>query len=116
MSSTGTRMKSTRVTSITRRVPPVQHERVPVGILEEGHVADARVERLAGELDAARLELVARFGHVGHPQRYVRRVRALERRADVLHLQEVDADVLAELELGEPALADHVQAERVAIE
>ena len=40
-----------------RRVAVVQAEHVPVGILEERHVADARVDRVGDELDALRLEL-----------------------------------------------------------
>ena len=33
------------------RVPAVQHELVAVGIFEDRHVADTRVERLAEELE-----------------------------------------------------------------
>ena len=48
-----------------RRVPPVEHEHVPVRVLEDPHVADAGVERLAAELDALRLELLLRRRDVG---------------------------------------------------
>ena len=44
--------------------------------------------------------------NVGHAQREPGGVRALEARADRLHAQEVDADVLAELILGKAALVD----------
>src|SRR5436853_4561202 len=54
---------------LARRVPPVQHQRVSVGVVEEGQVADARVDRLAGELDALRLEGCACSGDVGDAQR-----------------------------------------------
>src|ERR1700741_3370841 len=43
--------------SLVRRVAVVQHQVVAVGIGEEGHVADAGVHNLAGELDALRLQL-----------------------------------------------------------
>src|SRR5690242_13769558 len=116
MSVAGIRMKSTPWTSITRGVPPVQHQLVAVGILEEGHVADAGVEDLAVELDTALLELAPRLGHVRHAQRDVRGVRPLERRADVRRIDQVERDVLAELELRPAALGDLLQPERVAVE
>jgi hypothetical protein len=47
-----------------RRVAVVQHEVVAVRIGEGRHVTDARVERLAGELDALGFELRARRRHV----------------------------------------------------
>src|SRR5438477_8416927 len=103
-----------------RRVPAVQHELVAVRVLEDRHVADAAVERrlVEVELDALRLELLLRRLDVRHPQRDRARVRPLERLADVLHLQEVEADVLAELILGEALLRvlDLRQAERLAVE
>jgi len=43
----------------------VEHERIPVGIAEERHVADAGVEDLALERDPAALELLPRLGDVG---------------------------------------------------
>ena len=43
----------------------VQHQRVPVRILEERHVADAGVDGLAVELDALGLELRAGGGDIG---------------------------------------------------
>src|SRR5205823_14430229 len=39
----------------------MQHQRVPVWVLENGHVADAAVHRLAEELDPLRLEPSARL-------------------------------------------------------
>src|SRR4051794_2035512 len=62
----------------TRRVPPVEHQRVAVGIVEEGHVADARVENVAGELDAPLLELAPRLPDIRHAQCDLRRVRGSE--------------------------------------
>ena len=47
-----------------RRVPLVERQRVPVRVGEVRHVADARVERLAVELHALRLEPCARGGYV----------------------------------------------------
>ena len=47
------------------RVPPVEHQRVALGVLEEGHVAHRRLTDLALELDACRLERGARIGDVG---------------------------------------------------
>ena len=46
------------------RVAVVEHEGVAVGIGEERHVADAGIEDVAGERDAALLELGARCRHV----------------------------------------------------
>src|SRR5690242_16861724 len=43
-------------------------------------------------------------------------VRRRERRADVLHLQEVERDVLAELELREALRRDLLEPQRVPIE
>ena len=59
----------------------VQHQRVAVRVVEEGHVSDAGVEDLAAELDALGLELGTPRGHVVHPQRDVVRIRC-ERNAD----------------------------------
>ena len=39
--------------ALPRRVAVVEHQRVAVGVGEEGHVADAGVERVAGERHAA---------------------------------------------------------------
>ena len=81
VSRVGTATKSTRSTPITssrpsdaRRVAVVEHQGVAVGILEERHVADARVEGLAVELDALRLELGARGGAC--PRRAARGARS----------------------------------------
>src|SRR4051794_26305134 len=116
MSSTGTRMKSMRVISITGRIPAVQHQRVPVGIAEERHMANARVERVALERAPARLEVGARLRDVGDAQRDVCRVRPAKGRADVVELEQVDTHVLAQLELREAALRHVLEAERVAVE
>lgn len=40
-----------------RHVAVVKHQPVPVRIAEQGHVADARVQGLAGEADPLRLKL-----------------------------------------------------------
>ena len=53
---------------------------LPSGSREERHVADARVEGLARELDALRLELAPRLLDVGDAQRDRARVRARELR------------------------------------
>src|SRR5947209_4596748 len=50
---------------LIRRVPLVQREPVAIGIEERRHVANARVDGLAVELDALRLELGARGLDVG---------------------------------------------------
>ena len=53
----------------------MQHERVPLGVLEERHVADTGVADLAEELDAGLLELRALRRDVGNTKRDVRGVR-----------------------------------------
>ena len=92
--------------SLDRCVAAVQHQRVPVRVAEEGHVADARVEDVSLELDARALELRARSGHIGNPERDVRGVRCGERLADIGRVDQVETDVLAELVLGPAAPAD----------
>src|SRR5262245_24944543 len=109
-------MKSVRWTSITRRVPPVQHELVPVGIGEEGHVADTGVQEVAVELDALRLELAPRFRDVGDAEREAGVVRPAEGAADVLELQEIEEAVVPELELGKAAVVVHRQTEHLCVE
>ena len=52
-----------------RRVAVVEHQRVAVGVAEERHVADARVEHLAVEAHAARFERRARRRDVVDVQR-----------------------------------------------
>src|SRR6266568_4607673 len=47
----------------------MQHQRVAVGIGEESHVTDTRVERLTVKLDPCLLEQAARLGDVGDAQR-----------------------------------------------
>ena len=56
------------MTHLVGRVPPVQCQRVPVGIGEEGHVADACVQRLANELDPLFLQLGPSGCDVRDPQ------------------------------------------------
>ena len=63
-----------------RRVAAVQHDRVAVGVMQEGHMADAGIDRLAAELDAVPLEGRPRLGHIRNPQRDAVVVR-LERTA-----------------------------------
>src|SRR5688572_9303828 len=100
-----------------RGVASVEHERVPVRVVEDCHVADAGVERLGDELDALRLQRALRRLDVGDAERDRRGVRALERPTDVRRVDEVEGDVLAELVLG-PALVprDLRQTERLAVE
>src|SRR5262249_26401801 len=100
----------------TRDVPPVQHQRVAVGIVEESHVADARVEGLATELDALALELAARRGDVGDPQRDVVRVRR-EGQAHLLGLPDAKRDLPAsDLEPAGGHVAVERQADRLEVE
>ena len=103
-----------------RRVAAVQHQRVPVGIAEERHVADRRVEGLAVEGDALRLELAARVSATSGTRSAIDAgVRRRELGADALHVEQVEADVLAELVLGEAlllAMADRIEPERLAVE
>src|SRR5438552_3966656 len=47
----------------------MEHQLVPIGILEEGQVADARIARLTVELDTLRLEGSPRSGDVGNADR-----------------------------------------------
>src|SRR5215471_918078 len=98
-----------------RRVPPVEHEAVAVGIGERSHVADTRVVRLFAELDAAALELLARLRDVSHAERDRGTVARSECPADTGRIDQVQEDVVAELELGEATLVGLRQAERVAI-
>jgi hypothetical protein len=83
----------------------VEHQRVPVRIGEERHVADAGVEDLAGELDALRLERRPRLLDVGDAEGDLGAVRRREPLPDVRRVDEIEADVLAELVLGQPASA-----------
>jgi hypothetical protein len=91
-------------------VAAVQHELVAVGIAEEGHVADAGVERVAAERDASPLELLARALDVGDAQGDRRGMRPPELLPDVGRVEEIEADVLAELELGPCVFADRARA------
>src|SRR5690349_24628547 len=58
-----------RRSSARRGVAVVEHQVVAVGVVEEGHVADARVHDLADELDPLGFQLLARRGDVGDVQR-----------------------------------------------
>ena len=92
----------------------MEHQVVAIGILEERHVADARVEGLAEELDALRLELGARGGDVLDVQRDVRVL--LRRELDPERGRLVDAEArLADPELAVGGLV-RPQAERVDVE
>jgi hypothetical protein len=91
----------------------VQDQRVAVRVVEERHVADARVA-LADELDALRFELGARGGDVLDPERDpVRRARR-ELDALVLRLPQRERDVPS-LELSGLARVLR-QLEHVAVE
>jgi hypothetical protein len=91
----------------------VQDQGVAIGILEESHVADARIP-FADEFDALRLELRPRGRHVGDSQRDT--VRAALRELDplVLGLPDCERDVAC-LELRRLARVLR-QPEHVAIE
>src|SRR5262249_6771828 len=109
-------MKSVRCTSITRRVPPMQHDLIAVGIGEEGHMADAGVENVPVEDHALLLEPSSRFRNVRHAKCEAGIVRPPEGAADVFKLQQVEKAVVAELELGEAALVGQFETERLAVE
>ncbi len=66
-------------------------------------MADAGVEDVSLELDARALELRARSRHIRDPERNVRRVRRGEHLADIGRVDQVEADILAELVLGPAA-------------
>src|SRR6186997_2827408 len=74
--------------------PPVEHERVPVGVGEPGLLADARDDRLALELDALRLELGARSVDVRNAEREPCR-RGGERLADARRIEDVERHLAA---------------------
>src|SRR6478736_9026676 len=78
-------------------------------------MADAGVENVAVERDALALELLARLVHVGDAQREARVVRRAERTTDRLQLQQIEKAVVAELELGEAAVARLRETQRVAV-
>src|SRR4051794_24746019 len=75
----------------------MEHEVVAVGIREERHVADARVERLAVELHALRLERRARLRDVVAPQRPRVALLRDERHALLLGLPDAEARVAGPL-------------------
>src|SRR5207342_1927080 len=105
-----------RSTSITGRVPAVEHENVAVRVGEVRHVADPRVEGLAVEHHTALRELGARGLDVWHTERDRRSVRPAELLADVRRVEQVEERVLAELELGPGAVAGLLEPERVPVE
>ncbi len=99
------------------RIAPVQHQGVPVRIVEDGHVAHARVEGLAVELDALGLEGSLRRRHIRHTQRDRGAVRRREGLADVRRIDQVEADVLTEVVLGPGGVVpDEREAEGLAVE
>src|SRR5262249_62265989 len=86
-----------------RRISVVEHEIIAVRVGEEGHVADAGVEGVAGELDALGLELGAGRGDVID----------VERRMGVLLRRELEAEggrfPDAEAGVARPELEAHVR-------
>lgn len=56
----------------------MEHQGVAVGVVEEGHVADAGIEDISLELDPFRLELRSGFRHGVHPERQMRQLLGLE--------------------------------------
>src|SRR4029453_18021138 len=93
----------------------MEHERVPVRILEERHVANTGVADLAEELDAGFLEPRALGRHVMNPESDVRDVR-LELLSEAGRIDQVERDV-ARFELG-PAFLEirRVDTQRLAVE
>src|SRR3954454_8161959 len=111
------RLHRTRERSVLGRVPVVQHQRVPVRIPEERHVAYAAVHRLGAELDARGLELRAGGGDVADVQRD--RVRGgVELEVELVDREQLQREA-AGFELG-PALAavtrGALQAEHISVE
>src|SRR5687767_8907421 len=100
-----------------RRVAVVEHERVAVGILEERHVANARVEDVALEHDASALELRPRPGHVVDLERD-RMVVGLVRHPEGLGLEDLKREAAGlELDAGRLPVRDRVwKAENRAVE
>ena len=96
-----------------RRVPPVEDQRVAVGVCEERHVADTGVA-VADELHALLLELGARGRDIGDSQRDP--VRRALRKIDPLVLRFPDRERhVSGLELGRlPGILG--QPEHVAVE
>src|SRR4029453_9355302 len=92
----------------------MEHERVPVRILEERHVANTGVADLAEELDAGFLEPRALGRHVMNPESDVRDVR-LELLSEAGRIDQVERDV-ARFELG-PAVLEirRVDPQRLAV-
>src|SRR5688572_8303101 len=97
-----------------RRVAAVKHQVVAVGVAEERHVADTGVEGVAAELDAFRLELLARRLDVLDMESKVPVVLWLERHSELLRLPDAEARV-AGPELVQRLLVPF-QAEHVAVE
>src|SRR5437763_1938521 len=93
----------------------MEQEGVAVGILEEGHPADARLDRLTFELHALRLELGARRVDVVHAQREPGR-RRCELLPDARRIEDVERHLAAaKLHVGLPLRLD-LEAERAGVE
>ncbi len=92
-SAVGVQQDTLRERSAARRVAVVQHQVVPVGIGEEGHVAHPGVERVTGEHDAFGLQFRARRGHVVDVQREVGVLLRRERHSKLLGFPDAEARV-----------------------
>src|SRR3954447_4296655 len=100
--------------SVARRVTVVEHQVVAVRVGEERHMADARVERVAGELDPPALELSACGGHVVDVDRQVAVLLRLELPAQPGRLPDAEARLAdPELVIG---LVVRAQPKRVDVE
>src|SRR5688572_20078232 len=95
-----------------RGVPPVQDDRVAVGVLDEAHVADARV-LYTDHLGARRTNLLDRRSHIGDAERDSGDVRG-ELLAVALRAPESERDV-RRLDLGRCMPTDG-QTEHVLVE
>ena len=80
----------------------MQHQGVAVGIVEEGHVTDARVQGVAVEAHTAAFERGAGGGHIVDVQRD-RVARDVVLEAHLLRVDDAEGEV-AGLELGEVAV------------
>src|SRR2546421_2270683 len=95
-------------------VAVVKHEVVSVGIDEERHMADARVQDLAGELHALGLELRAGLGHVVRVQGGMRVLLGRELHAETFGFPDAEARIARpDLELSAVVgpQAEHVHVE-----
>src|SRR2546423_10130241 len=93
----------------------MEQEGVAVGILEEGHPADTRLDRLTFELHALRLELGARRIDVVHAQREPGR-RRRELLPDARRIEDVKRHLAAAKLHVAVALRLDLQAERAGVE